>query len=153
MPVIVGQSYSATQASAPAQLGRDRRIVRAATVAALWAGAALPMAFGWQRCLLASWFHVPCPGCGMTRALALLAAGRFGESVRMNALALPALVIGSAFALATVVTTARVGTPFEVHRTRSGRAALVGALLVYAAALVLWGLRWFGWFGGPVPVG
>jgi hypothetical protein len=153
MPVIVGQSYSAAHASAPPQLARERRIVRAASVAALWAGAALPMAFGWQRCLLASWFHIPCPGCGMTRALALLAAGRFGDSLRMNALALPALVVGSAFALATIATTARDGTPFLVHRTRSGRAALLGALLVYAAAFVLWGLRWLGWFGGPVPVG
>jgi hypothetical protein len=89
----------------------------------------------------------------MTRALALLAAGQVGESLRMNALALPALLVGSAFALATVVTTARAGTPFEVHRTRSGRAALVAAMIVYAAALALWVVRWFGWFGGPVAVG
>jgi hypothetical protein len=89
----------------------------------------------------------------MTRALALLAAGRLGDSLRLNALALPALLVGSAFAVATVVTTARVGTPFDVHRTRSGRAALLAALVVYAAAFLLWGMRWLGWFGGPVPVG
>jgi hypothetical protein len=89
----------------------------------------------------------------MTRAVALFAAGRIDESLRMNALALPVLLIGSTLALATVVTTARVGTPLEVHRTRVGRLALMGACVVYAAAVVLWALRWFGWFGGPVPVG
>jgi hypothetical protein len=153
MRAYVGQQSLPAAAPAPAQLAREKRVLRAAGVAALWGAAVLPVALGWQRCALARWFHVPCPGCGMTRAVALLAAGRIDESLRMNALALPVVLVGSALALATVVTTARVGTPFEVHRTRVGRLALIGVVFVYAAALVLWALRWFGWFGGPVPVG
>ena len=30
---------------------------------------------------------------------------------------------------------------------------IIAIVVVYAAVLVLWTLRWFGLFGGPVPVG
>jgi len=121
--------------------------------AALWCAAIAPTALGWPRCALATLFHVPCPGCGMTRAIALLAAGRLDASVRMNALAVPLLAAGAALAAATLVAAYRLGTPFEVHATRLGRAAIAGVAVAYAASVVLWALRWFDWFGGPVVTG
>lgn len=129
------------------------RLKRAGGVVALSCVAVLPAAFGWQRCALATLFHVPCPGCGMTRAIALFAGGHVGASLRMNALAMPVLAAGLALVAASSATTYRLGTPFEVHTTRLGRAAIVGLAVAYAAAVVLWALRWFGWFGGPVSVG
>jgi hypothetical protein len=129
------------------------RLKRAAGFAALSCAAVLPAALGWQRCALATLFHLPCPGCGMTRAIALLATGHLGASLRMNALALPVLAAGLALVGATSATTYRVGTPFAVHTTRLGRAAIAGLALACAAAVALWALRWFGWFGGPVTVG
>jgi hypothetical protein len=118
-----------------------------------WCVVLLPAALGWQRCVLAALLHVPCPLCGMSRAIALLASGRLRASLEMNALAVP--VLAGLLALVTVatVTTYRVGTPFAVHRSRLGRAALAGLGVAYAAAVGLWALRWFGWFGGPVAVG
>lgn len=35
-------------------------------------------------CLFKSTFHVPCPGCGMTRAFILLGHFRFQEALNMN---------------------------------------------------------------------
>ena len=128
------------------------RALRATAVGALWAAGALPSALGWQRCTVATLLHRPCPGCGMTRALRLLCAGDFSASLRMHALAAPVLVIGVPFAGATVWTTFRRGTPMRVHRDTLGRATIAAGVVVYAAALVLWALRWFGLFGGPVPV-
>jgi hypothetical protein len=130
-----------------------QRFGRAGGLAALWGVAVLPAAVGRQRCALATLFHVPCPGCGMTRAIALIAEGRLGPSLRMNALAVPVLAAGLALVVATVARAYRVGTPFDVHTTRLGRAAIAWAMLAYGAAVVLWGLRWLGWFGGPVTVG
>ena len=86
----------------------------------------------------------------MTRAIALIAEGHLGASLRMNALALPVLAAALALAVVTVARAYRVGTPFDVHTTRLGRAAIAGAMVAYGAAVVLWGLRWF---GGPVVVG
>ncbi len=125
---------------------------RAALVAGVWAPSALPVMFGWQRCALATLCHLPCPGCGMTRAIKLLAAGKVGASLRMHLLAVPVLFAGTLLVLATVWTTLAVGSPIRLHRSRLGQGAIGAALVVYAAAFVLWILRFFGHFGGPVPV-
>ncbi len=129
-----------------------RRMSRAAMVAVAWALSVLPVALGWQRCALATLCHRPCPGCGMTRAIKLLAAGRVGASLRMHPLAVPVLFAGTLLVLSTVWTTLAVGSPIRFHRSRLGQGAIGAAFVVYAAALVLWILRFFGHFGGPVPV-
>jgi len=129
------------------------RARRAALVAAVWAASALPVAAGWQRCTVATLFHHPCPGCGMTRALRLLAAGDLQGSLRMHPLALPALLAAGMLVASTVWATYALGTPFVVHRSRFGRAAIAVASVVYALVFLLWVARWLGYFGGPVPVG
>jgi hypothetical protein len=128
------------------------RALRAGGVLALWVLAALPVALGWQRCTFAAVLHRPCPGCGMTRAVRLLHDGDVAASVQMHPLALPVLAAGALLVLSTVWATLDAGTPVYFYRRRLGRLAIGFAVAVYAAALVLWILRWFGLFGGPVPV-
>jgi hypothetical protein len=130
-----------------------RRVERALAVAAVWIVSALPAALGAQRCVIATLWHVPCPGCGMTRALRLLADGQVGASFRMHALAVPVLFGGALLMVSTVWTTVTLGSPMRMHRSRLGRVAMAVAAVVYGAALAVWALRWFGCFGGPVPVG
>ena len=130
----------------------SRRMLRASGVAAVWALAILPVATGWQRCAIATLLHRPCPGCGMTRAILLLADGRVEESLRMHALAVPVLLMGVLFMLSTVWTTLTIGTPLTLYRGRLGRVTLAGMVIVYGAAFALWGARCFGLFGGPVAV-
>jgi hypothetical protein len=129
-----------------------RRVLRAVGVGAAWAIAAVPVATGWQQCAAARLLHEPCPGCGMTRALRLLLAGDVDASLRMHPLAVPVLVVGLLFMGATVWATFVLGSPVQVHKTRVGKWTLAAMAVVYGAAFLLWGLRWFGLFGGPVPV-
>ena len=128
------------------------RVLRAAGVAAVWAVSALPIALGWQGCTMARLLHRPCPGCGMTRALHLLVDGHVGASLRMHPLAVPLLVVGLLFMASTVWVTYVFGAPVPLHRSRFARTTIGLAIVVYGAALVLWILRWLGYFGGPVPV-
>jgi hypothetical protein len=127
-------------------------ISRALLVLAAWVVGALPTALGWQRCVVATLLHRPCPGCGMTRAMQLLAAGHVEASLHMHPLAVPVLTAGSLFVASTVWTTFRTGSPVTVYASRFGRAAIGLLAIVYVLAIVLWALRWFGYFGGPVPV-
>jgi hypothetical protein len=127
--------------------------VRAAGVLALWVMAATPVVLGAQKCAFARLLHRPCPGCGMTRAFRLLHAGDVAGSLHMHPLALPVALVGVLVALSTIGTTLQAGSPVEFYRRPLGRVSLALAVVVYAAAIVVWGLRWFGFFGGPVPVG
>ena len=133
------------------QMQRHAQPRRAALAALVWVAAALPAALRWQQCGFARMFHIPCPGCGMTRAVTLLVEGDWRGSLHMHPLALPVLAAGATFALATVWTTYVYGWPL-VHKSRLGRASLVGLGVAYAASIILWALRWLGLFGGPVSV-
>jgi hypothetical protein len=89
----------------------------------------------------------------MTRAIRLLQAGNVPASLRMHPLALPVLAASALVVVSTVLTTLEVGTPLGFYRGRLGRTALTLAVVVYVAMIALWGVRWLGFFGGPVPVG
>ncbi len=139
-------------ARSPAEVPDARtRFFRALIAVGVWGLAVLPILTGVQRCAFARTFHRPCPGCGMTRAVDLLLVGQWRASLHMHPLAVPTLLAGGAFALSTVWTTWLLGLPL-VHKSRLGRVALAALALVYVASFVLWGLRFAGWFGGPVPV-
>jgi hypothetical protein len=132
-------------------IDRRTRFFRALLGIALWGLAVLPTLVGAQRCTFARAFHRPCPGCGMTRAVDLLLIGHWRASLQMHPLAVPMVLAGGAFALSTIWTTWLFGLPL-VHKSLFGRLALGALALVYVASFVLWGLRWAGYFGGPVPV-
>jgi hypothetical protein len=132
--------------------GLRRRVVRAAAVAGAWAVSALPTLVVGPSCVVAALLHRPCPGCGMTRALRLLVAGRVDASLRMHPLAVPVLVAGLMLVAASVWATLRLGSPMRMYRTGFGRVALALGAAAYGATLALWVLRWFGLFGGPVLV-
>jgi hypothetical protein len=70
----------------------------------------------------------------------------------MHPLAVPALAAWMMFMAATVWATWTQGTPLAALKLRLGRVTLIAIVVVYVASAVLWALRWFGLFGGPVPV-
>ncbi len=87
----------------------------------------------------------------MTRAGKLMLAGDVAASVRLQPMAMPMVAAGGFIALMTVIATYRYGLPL-INRMRLGRLSIAFVVVVYAATLLLWALRWFGLFGGPVPV-
>jgi hypothetical protein len=126
---------------------KQRKVVVFAVLAATGVAAAL----GWIRCPLAALYHIPCPGCGMTRAMLLLLTGHVEASLRMNALAVPVALASAALALAAL-DEAPARTPGGARGGARLRAAFTALAVTYGAAVALWALRWFGMFGGPVPV-
>ncbi len=143
---------SSRPATAGASFGHPRAVRTAVLVGFVWTIAALPFLFGAVQCPTAQLFHVPCPGCGMTRAFRLLAHGDLRASLAMHALAVPTAVSQLALALATVAATLRFGAPWLLLRARWGRAAVGFVGIVLAADLVFWIARALGAFGGPVAV-
>jgi hypothetical protein len=129
-----------------------RNCKRAALLTAVWLVSLLPMASGLVRCSFAQVFHIPCPGCGMTRAGLLLLHGHWWESLRMNPLTVPAGA--SQFALAALViwVTARDGSPTRLWQNALARALSYVLLATLAMAICVWIARFFGLLGGPVPV-
>lgn len=110
----------------------------------------LSLALGLPLCPWASLFHVPCPGCGLTRATLSLLRGDFSTALGLHPLVLlvpPAVVVALALGL---------GDPSSESRT-PGRSTLRKAGLVFLAgvsllAVFVWVLRFLGYFGGPVLV-
>jgi len=104
-------------------------------------------------CPTAGLLGLPCPGCGLTRATLLLFQGEFAKALELHPLVLPLSplyfgVLGyAAFDLMRGPTRR---PPSASWLTRRWVSVVGGAIL--AATLALWALRFFGYFGGPVPV-
>jgi hypothetical protein len=83
----------------------------------------------------------------MTRAAVALAGGHLAEATVMNPLALVAVPLSAALAFFGVYSYISRGT------SRMGeRIPMTLGVGLSAALAVVWALRWFGAFGGPVPV-
>ncbi len=91
---------------------------------------------------------MPCPGCGLTRAALALLRGELAVALALNPLApvvCPLLGGAALYAALRYLGTGRV----EAHRWGAG-VMLVCAMVALTA---VWTLRWFGMFGGPLPLG
>ncbi len=104
------------------------------------------------QCPVARFAHVPCPGCGSTRAVWAVAHGDVHEWLRMNPLGpIVALLLGVVVVLTFWHSFTR-GTTSGALDGRVGRAAVRGLLWAFALEVLVWGIRWFGLLGRPVPV-
>ena len=131
---------------------RTRRALVAFTLAV--GGTAL-VALGPPMCPTALFLGIPCPGCGLTRATLALLRGDFGAALHFHPLVFvltPLFVAALGTALLDYV---RGGTPTAPARFTewfSKRARYGAALGLLVAAVGVWGARFAGYFGGPVPV-
>jgi hypothetical protein len=132
----------------------DRAILQRSLLVASFVGIfAVVVAFRLPFCPLASVLGVPCPGCGLTRATLALAHGELRHALELHplVLVLAPLFIGA-------MCSAAISYVRGPRRTRPARrwlasrtvTTLGSALLL--ATLGVWGARFFGYFGGPVPV-
>ncbi len=102
---------------------------------------------GVSVCPSAAVARVPCPGCGLTRAAWALLTGDIGAATALNPLAvLVCPVLGGA----AIYATSRYVVTGSIAPDR-WRADII--LLASVALLtIVWAVRWFGVFGGPVAV-
>lgn len=103
-------------------------------------------------CTFARTLHMPCPGCGSTRAMLCLVHGDIAGALRMNALApLFSLLLGS-FVVLVLYSLATTGTLVRVGQGRASKVITGGLVAVAVLQVAVWLLRFAGLFGGPVPV-
>lgn len=123
----------------PALLGPilDQRPL-AATLALVFAAQVALTALrlpGWP-CVFREVTGLPCPGCGLSRALAALVHGAWGDALRWHAFAPVAAVAGAllvAAALLPAPARRRLSRSIETLERRTGLAVVLGA-----AALLYW---------------
>ncbi|WP_437642062.1 DUF2752 domain-containing protein [Sorangium sp. So ce854] len=136
---------------APPRWGAATPRGRAARVGAIAALAGALVACGVPLCPFAIVTRHPCPGCGLTRATLALAQGRVAEALHFHPLApimAPLVIAAIAYNAAVYVKDGRIAA------TESAQGAWVTRLGVALAVLMVtvWVARFFGAFGGPVPV-
>jgi hypothetical protein len=127
---------------------------RALTAAGLIAAAAAVLWLGAPICPTALFLGIPCPGCGLTRATLALVSGDIASAFRLHPLVpiLAPLFLGAMLtALIDYVRgpTARKRPTSSFWSTRAGR---LTAVALFVLVFGVWGLRFAGHFGGPVPI-
>jgi hypothetical protein len=126
-------------------LGRAARLAGIAVVL----GAAVLLEV--PLCPFAIVTHHPCPGCGLTRATLALLHGHVADAYHLHPLVFLMTPLVAAGAVFNATSYLRHGR-WSASEALSGRAYTVGALALGAVMLTLWIARFFGAFGGPVPV-
>ena len=102
-------------------------------------------------CPMAAVLHLPCPGCGMTRAALSMLHGDLAQAIDYHPLAPILVPLVSVYAIASAVSYIRHGTSrLDAALLRPSTNFALGLLLILL--LGLWIARFFGAFGGPVPV-
>ncbi|HEX6764876.1 MAG TPA: DUF2752 domain-containing protein [Polyangiaceae bacterium] len=134
----------------------DRPRARRALVALGIVGAGVALAVtGAPACPTALFLGIPCPGCGLTRATLALLHGDFGAALRFHPLVFvlaPLFAVMLGVSLVDYVRGAPPAGPslLTAHFSKRTRYGAAAALLVLAFGV--WGARFAGYFGGPVPV-
>lgn len=99
-------------------------------------------------CPFALLFGLPCPGCGLTRAALVLLHGDLERAISQHPLVLVVLGV-MAWLGADLLLGQRWPHPAMGRRARWRLPLLAG---LTAALVVLWLLRFYGMFGGPVVI-
>jgi len=107
--------------------------------------------FGLPLCPMASLLHIPCPGCGMTRATLAAVHGHFADSFRVHPLAIVFSPLLAIYFGAHAISYIRHGTS-RVDEVLVGKWVDRALLVLLVAMLGVWIARFFGAFGGPAPV-
>jgi hypothetical protein len=133
----------------------DPRARRALLAAALVAGGFAFVAWGPPTCPTALFFGIPCPGCGLTRATLALFRGELSAAIHFHPLVFvltPVAAYAAATALVDYVRGGAAGPGARWLEWFSVRARYTAACALLAALLGVWGARFAGYLGGPVPV-
>jgi hypothetical protein len=125
---------------------------RALQVLAGGAVAGVVIALGIPVCPTATLFGIPCPGCGLTRATLALFRGDVGTAFQLHPLVFVLMPLVVGLSLNTAYEYVRGPRPTANPGLVTSRVASLAAAVLLAGMLGVWGARFLGYFGGPVPV-
>lgn len=135
-------------AASPRPLTPLHRAARVAAVVAVLGGA---IALGLPLCPFALITRHPCPGCGLTRAALELAQGHVAEALRLHPLSILLVPVVGLIMAHNVLAYIKDGRA-SATESLQGRAATAIAIVLGLLGVAVWIARFFGAFGGPVPV-
>lgn len=124
---------------------------RALTVAAIMAPLFAAILIDMPMCPTAATFGIPCPGCGLTRATLAALHGHFGEAFHLHPLVFLVTPV-YAFVITSLSWSYVRGGMHRLPSKRASVIASVGAFVFLILVMGVWVSRFFGAFGGPVPV-
>ncbi len=104
------------------------------------------------RCPLAEFFHVPCPACGSTRSVWALLHLDVVAALHFNPVAPFVFLLIGLVAARAIFLVAREGSTQCLSQGRFGKFIFSGLVVAVVLEMVVWALRFFGLFGGPVAV-
>ncbi len=116
------------------------------------AAIALVLGSGVVQCPFAAMTHEPCPGCGSTRSVLALLHLHVGQAFFLNPSAPIVVASVSVIAAEGLYLVARDGHAKDLAVRGASRWALRALVLATILQVPIWALRFFGLFGGPVPV-
>ena len=99
-------------------------------------------------CPVRAALHLPCPGCGMTRALGEFAHGHFAAATALHPLVWIVMPLAALAMTIECVSYVRTGEFARLSRIRTARAV---AATTFALLVIVWIARFFGALGGPAP--
>ena len=125
---------------------------RAAAVVLGYGLTFLALLSGQLKCAFAMATRHPCPGCGTPRAARALLHGDLAQAFRYTPMG--PVVIAALFVVAveSVFRVARYGNIQDLGTRGPARFAVRVLLVALVLQIVVWIARFFGFFGGPVPV-
>ena len=135
--------------------GRIGQLKRAGAMALIGLPILAVLLSSFPICPMAGSFGVPCPGCGLTRATVDLLHGNLSAALHMQPLVLLVSPLYIGGVLSGVYVYIRGPMPIRNPSTFSrwfGRIIGPVAGVTFALLIILWVARFFGYFGGPVPV-
>lgn len=143
------RSMTLPQPSAPSTTGSSQRTPGWLLLTAAAVGLTL-LALGAPLCPFAGWLGIPCPGCGLTRATVALMSGDWHTALRWHPMVGFVLPMLAWFAMSALLTSRQQAPGVALARVQ--RLGNWCGLALVIALIAVWGLRFAGFFGGPVPV-
>jgi hypothetical protein len=124
---------------------------RIANVAAVSAAFVLAFVLHIPLCPFAIITRHPCPGCGLTRAGVELLQGHLHDALHFHPLVIPIVPIVALVVLQGTYNYVRYNRWYTFAFVQS-RTITIGTIIIGVALISVWIARFFGAFGGPVPV-
>jgi hypothetical protein len=103
-----------------------------------------------KLCVVAVLFHVPCPGCGMTRAALSMLRGDFASAFALHPLSIVIVPFTGAVVVLHVVRYVRTGSVWSDVPVPRWIEVLAASLVLLLIGV--WVARFCGFLGGPVAV-
>ena len=152
--------HAASDEKEPAELvdpygGRIGQLKRAGIAALFGLPIVVALVGSFPICPTAAVFGLPCPGCGLTRATLDVLHGNLRAGLHLQPLVLlvaPLYIGGVMMGVYDFIRGPVPGKPS--NRFARWFSRIVGPLagITFALLVTVWVTRFFGYFGGPVPV-